>query len=124
MNGAQAAESIGRQKYISMRPLLDPDVDACAGGMISKAPRLPKQRRATAPPPGSYNPDRCFRYLNDKKDVSRGASFGFAKPIVPDSVKQLRRKGPDGPGPGQYDPGAWQVRKILRPLAGACGYIF
>jgi len=81
------------------------------GGMISKAPRLPKQRRATAPPPGSYNPDRCFRYLNDKKDVSKGATSGFAKPIVPDSVKQLRRKGPDGPGPGQYDPGAWQAAK-------------
>lgn len=35
---------------------------------------------------------------------------------MPDSVKELRRKGPDGPGPGQYDPGAWQVGFVLTGL--------
>eukprot|EP00283_Hemiselmis_rufescens_P003383 CAMPEP_0173420046 /NCGR_PEP_ID=MMETSP1357-20121228/1684_1 /TAXON_ID=77926 /ORGANISM="Hemiselmis rufescens, Strain PCC563" /LENGTH=334 /DNA_ID=CAMNT_0014382793 /DNA_START=197 /DNA_END=1198 /DNA_ORIENTATION=- len=73
-------------------------------GMVSKSSRFVKPRRATAPPPGSYDPDRGFRYLTDKTNISAvAASSSFSTPIVPDEVKLLRRNRAPAPGPGQYE---------------------
>uniref|UniRef100_A0A7S0VJH7 Sperm-tail PG-rich repeat-containing protein 2 n=1 Tax=Hemiselmis tepida TaxID=464990 RepID=A0A7S0VJH7_9CRYP len=87
-------------------------------GMVSKSSRFQKPRRAAAPPPGSYDPDRGFRYLTEKANVSAvAASSSFSKPIVPDEVKLLRRNRAPAPGPGQYEVSG-QRKPYSAPQAG------
>lgn len=88
-----------------MRPLIGPPCRR-AGGMISKAPRLPKQRRATAPPPGSYNPDRCFIHPKfpkptpqNPKTNANGASAGS---YAPNPKLQTLHSKPQTPNPADF----------------------
>jgi hypothetical protein len=74
-------------------------------GMISKSSRFMPLRRASAPPPGTYDPTGGFKAITDKRDFSvvKYTSM-FAKPIVaPDYIKGRRNTGMNQPGPGAYN---------------------
>ena len=74
-------------------------------GMISKSSRFVPLRRASAPPPGTYDPTGGFKAINDKRDYSVvNYTSMFAKPIVePDYIKGRRNKEILEPGPGAYN---------------------
>jgi len=74
-------------------------------GMISKSSRFVPMRRATAPPPGTYDPTGGFKAITDKRDYSVvNYTSMFAKPIVaPDYIKGRRHVEEMQPGPGAYN---------------------
>ena len=74
-------------------------------GMISKSSRFVPMRRATAPPPGTYDPTGGFKAITDKRDYSVvNYTSMFAKPIVaPDYIKGRRNQEIVEPGPGTYN---------------------
>ena len=74
-------------------------------GMISKSSRFVPMRRATAPPPGTYDPTGGFKAVTDKRDYSVvNYTSMFAKPIVaPDYIKGRRNQEIVEPGPGSYN---------------------
>ena len=61
--------------------------------MVSKSARFNPMRRASAPPPGTYDPTIGFKAITDKRDYSVvNYTSMFAKPIVaPDYLKVCRR---------------------------------
>jgi len=74
-------------------------------GMVSKSSRFVPLRRATAPPPGTYDPTGGFKAITDKRDYSVvNYTSMFAKPIVaPDYIKGRRNQEVVEPGPGAYN---------------------
>lgn len=73
-------------------------------GMASKSRRFAIQKRATAPPPGTYDADAGFRALVDKRDFSAALVTGpFAKPVFTTDHSQRKQSKNMTPGPGQYN---------------------
>jgi len=90
-------------------------------GMVSKSSRFTRPRRATAPPPGWYDPQKGFDYIYSKKDPSLGTSSAFAKPIVSDEAKAQRRNTAHPPGPGQYEIETKAKRAVGKQAPFQCG---